>query len=154
MARENRPAARGEPTRVQVLTAPADSPKRRTRVGVAAEAGGVGLHPREGGDLIPDPVVAGDAVIGLGGELGVDEEAEGAEAIVEGDDDEVVGGGEGGSVVERIVACRLSPAWDPGFSPPFPPLGSICVTRAIVDQAALRDPVFDERERAGFWRAR
>jgi hypothetical protein len=82
--------------------------------GVAAEAGGVGLHPREGGDLIPDPVVAGDAVIGLGGELGVDEEAEGAEAIVEGDDDEVVGGGEGGSVVERIVAAagRVAAAVD------------------------------------------
>ena len=42
----------------------------------------------------------------------------------------------------------------PRFLTTIPPLGSICVTRAIVDQAALRDPVFDERERAGFWRAR
>ena len=42
----------------------------------------------------------------------------------------------------------------PRFLSTIPPLGSICVTGAIVDQAALRDPVFGERERAGFWRAR
>jgi hypothetical protein len=34
------------------------------------------------------------------------------------------------------------------------PLGSVCVTRTILAQAALRDPVFGVRERVGFWRAR
>ena len=54
----------------------------------------------------------------------------------------------------RVPSVSALTSMGPRFLTTIPPLGSICVTRAIVDQAALRDPVFGARERVGFWRAR
>ena len=55
--------------------------------GVSTEGGDVVLDPGEGGGLVEEAVVAGGVVGGLGGEFGVGEEAEDAEAVVHRDDD-------------------------------------------------------------------
>jgi hypothetical protein len=53
----------------------------------------------------------------------------------------------------RTRPCRFSPAWDPTFSPPFPPRPAL---RNGSDHARMRerDPVFGGRLREGFWRLR
>jgi hypothetical protein len=56
-------------------------------VGIAAEAGDVVVDPVEGEDLIHQAVVAGGVVRGFARELGMSEEAEDVEAVVDGDDE-------------------------------------------------------------------
>jgi hypothetical protein len=69
------------------------------------------LDPGEGGGLVEEAVVAGGVVRGFGGELGVGEEAEDAEAVVHGDDDYVAMGEElavltvlGGAAADEAAA--------------------------------------------------
>lgn len=57
--------------------------------GVAAELFDVGADPGESGGLVEQAVVSGGVVGALGGEGGVGEEAEDAETVVHGDDDDV-----------------------------------------------------------------
>ncbi len=82
-----------------------------TLAGVATEGGDVALDPREGGGLVEEAVVAGGVVGRLGGELGMGEEAEDAEAVVHGDDDDVAMGEElavlavlGGAAADEAAA--------------------------------------------------
>jgi hypothetical protein len=66
----------------------------------------------------------------------------------------IVGDRPGAPVTETSVfTCRFSPAWDPTFSPPFPPRPAL---RNGSDHARMRerDPVFGGRLREGFWRLR
>ncbi len=59
-------------------------------VGVAAEAGDVVVNPAEGEDLIHEAVVARGVMRRFADEFGMREEAEDAEAVVEGDDEHAV----------------------------------------------------------------
>ena len=62
--------------------------------GVATEGGDVAVDPGDGGGLVQEAVVAGGVVGRFGGEFGMGEEAEDAEAVVHGDDDDVAVGEE------------------------------------------------------------
>src|ERR1035441_7408681 len=62
--------------------------------GIAAEGGDVAADPGDGGGLVEQAVFAGGVVGGFGGELGVNEEAEDAEAVVHADDDDAAMGEE------------------------------------------------------------
>jgi hypothetical protein len=62
--------------------------------GVATEGGDVAADPGDGGGLVHEAVVAGGLGGRFGGEFGVTEEAEDAEAVVHGDDDDAAMGEE------------------------------------------------------------
>ncbi len=69
-------------------------------VGVAAEAGDVVANPPQ----CREHVAQGDVAVELFPERGEVDEAERAEPVVDGDDDDVGGGGQHGTVVERLAA--------------------------------------------------
>ena len=64
-------------------------PEDRDVARVATEPGGVGLHPPQGGHLVEEAEVAGGRATSVLGQVG---EAERAEPVVEGDDDDVAVG--------------------------------------------------------------
>ena len=109
MARWNSPVAAGMDSSDSTLPPPADSPNTVTRSGSPPKLGDVVLHPLEGGDLVEQ------ADVGAGARVVDDHEAEGAEAVVEGDHDRVGGGGQPGAVVhaERAGAELERAAVDP-----------------------------------------
>ena len=99
-ARREQPGGRaGSARRASTLAPPADSPKMVTRAGSPPKRGDVGLHPLEGGDLVEQAEVAraGEPLAGQVGQVSV---AEGAEPVVERDQDAPVAG-EGAPVVPR-----------------------------------------------------
>ena len=88
IARANSPSARGLTIRSQMLIPPADSPNTVTFAGIAAEPRDVVAHPLQRRDLVEQAVVARGALLGSSPrELGMREEAERPEPVVDGDDD-------------------------------------------------------------------
>ena len=88
IARWNSPRVSGEVSSRFTAEEPADSPREGDVAGVAPECRDVALHPLERGDLVSEPVVAARPGRGLGAQLGVGEEPQAPEPVVEGDDDE------------------------------------------------------------------
>ena len=92
---------------------PAELPKIVTREGSPAEGRDVALHPLEGGHHVEESVVGPGLARRRGLEQGVGEEAEGAEAVVEGDEHHAVAS-EGEAVARRSsepVPERKPPPW-------------------------------------------
>ena len=85
-ALSKRPFVSGEADRNFVLR-----PEQHHVVRVAAELGDVGLHPLQGLDLVQGAPVAGGMLRILGRDLRMGEEAERAHAVVERDQDHVLG---------------------------------------------------------------
>lgn len=83
-------------------------------VRVTAEVGDVIVDPLQGELLVEQAVVAGGVVGGLSAEVGMGEETEGAETVVDCDDDDVLGG-KAGTVVRWNRACTSgeAPTVDP-----------------------------------------
>ncbi len=69
---------------------PADSPKMVMLAGSPPKAAMLFLNPLDRGGLVHQAVVAGGVVGRFGGELGMGEEAEDAEAVVHRNDDDAV----------------------------------------------------------------
>ena len=105
MALARRPLESGEAICALTEKDPADSPKTVTLAGSPPKAAMLLLHPVERGDLVEQAVVAGGVAGGFGGEFGVGEEAEDAEAVVHGDDDDAAVGEEL-AVLAGLGACR------------------------------------------------
>src|SRR5690606_26412917 len=73
----------------------------RHPIRVAAERGDVVADPLESGDLVEDAVVARCAVAGFFREVGVREEAEHPQSVIDGDGEDVATGGERLAVIQR-----------------------------------------------------
>ena len=81
---------------------PALSPKTVTLVGIAAEGRDIGLHPLQRGEVVHHAVVGERLARLLGGQRRVGEEAEAAQAVVDGDQHHAALG-EVGAVVDGVV---------------------------------------------------
>ena len=92
----------------ETLIAPADSPKMVTAVGVAAERRDVVAYPLERGDLVEQADVARAGPTGV--DLAQLEEAEGAQAVVHGDEHDAVLRERGPVVQRRRARAHLEAA--------------------------------------------
>ncbi len=118
---ETGPEAAGIPSRAETLKPPADSPKTVTLWGSPPKAAMWSLHPAEGGHLVVNAPVAHQAV-GVG-QRSVAEEPEGAQPVVDGDDDGVAVAHEAAASVEedRAAARGEAAAVDPHHDRPALP---------------------------------
>ena len=82
----NSPLARGDAQSMLTAMPPADSPKIVTLSGSPPNAAMLLLDPLQARDLVHQAVVAGDVMRGFRAQLGVGEEAEGADAIRDADE--------------------------------------------------------------------
>ena len=89
---------------VEGVPAPGRLPENRDVVRVSTEVSDVLLHPRESGELIEHRVVARGVVLVLGSQSGVCDEAEGAETVVDGDNDDPEALKREAVVVEDVVS--------------------------------------------------
>ena len=101
MARANRPRARGVPSSVPTLMAPADSPNTRDVRGIAAEGRDVLPHPGERRDLIEQTRI-GRRVLRFALERRQMQEAERAEPVVDRHHHDVAAPGEARAVVDGL----------------------------------------------------
>jgi hypothetical protein len=111
MAHWNSPREPGEVRWAGTDSPPADSPAMVTLCGLPPKPPDVVLHPAQGGLLVHQSVVAGRAA-GAGGQRGVGQEAQCAEAIVDSND--------------HAALCRE--------------LGSVVVPAGAGDQTATVEP--------------
>ena len=112
MARWNSPLARGDTRLTRELDPLADSQQDRHLARIATERRDVPLDPLQRELLVQNPVVARDLAGRFGGECRMRHEAQGAEAIVDGDDDDALLH-QLGRIVFVAFAQEQRPAMDP-----------------------------------------